>query len=254
VKAGCGLDAAAGDLFLSMDSGGTKNFTGELSQVFSCLALLGTMGCGYEHQLQALRASFLPSVNPENRNFLRPDAALGIVILSDEDDCSGDPDAEFYADLIPGQAGSFRCATLGHVCNGQPVPATAGFEAPLTACVPYLRSPGEQRTRLINVSDFVDAVAATKQGNLSRIAVATIIGWSDDAAARYGVIERPAGSAAEVDLRPVCTSSATGNAAPGIRLRSFAQAFPNHAVHTICSQDLTPAMTDIGQRMAALLH
>ena len=112
--------------FLKVDGKGNKNFTGDLPKVFSCMASLGTMGCGYEHQLQSLRAALAASdpsstFSPQNRGFIRRDAFLGIVILSDEDDCSGEPGANYYQEPVPGQAGSFRCASLGHVCGGQPV-------------------------------------------------------------------------------------------------------------------------------------
>ena len=86
VRPGCGLDTTAGGYFLTVDGQGKTNFTGSLPQVFSCMVVLGTGGCGYEHQLQSLRGAIAnPPVNVENRGFVRDDARLGIVILSDED-------------------------------------------------------------------------------------------------------------------------------------------------------------------------
>jgi hypothetical protein len=255
VRPGCGLDPVVGGAFLSVDGQGKSNFTGSLPQVFSCLAILGTSGCGYEHQLQALRGAIAnPPINIENRGFVRTGARLGIVILSDEDDCSGEPDAAFYADYIPGQAGSLRCALLGHVCNGQAVPPMAGFQAPLSACAPYVRSASERTSRLINVQEFVDYVMATKSGRPDNIVVSTIIGWSDSPDAKYGIIGRTAsaGGGPEVDIAPACSSVATGNAGPGVRLHAFAQSFPHHTVHSICAGDLTPAMREIGQKMAGM--
>ena len=255
VRPGCGLDVAAGGSFLTVDRQGKTNFTGSLPQVFSCLATLGSSGCGYEHQLQALRGAIAnPPVNIENRDFVRQDARLGIVILSDEDDCSGEPDAEIYRDLVPGQAGSLRCALLGHVCNGQAVPPMTGFQAPLSACAPYVRSVSERNTRLINVQEFVDYVRAIKAGRPDNVVVSTIIGWNDAAGARYSIIERPAssGAGAELDLAPACSATETGVAGPGIRLRAFARSFPHHTVHSICNGDLAPAMREIGRKMAGI--
>ena len=108
------------------------------------MASLGTEGCGFEHQLQSLRAALAASdpasnLAVSNRGFLREDAFLGIVILSDEDDCSGEPDATLYQDPVAGQSGSLRCALLGHVCGGQPIPASKDFRSTLGACQPYQR-------------------------------------------------------------------------------------------------------------------
>jgi hypothetical protein len=257
VRPACGLDPAVGGSFLTVDGQGKTNFMGSLPEVFSCLALLGTAGCGYEHQLQSLRAAIAdPPVNSENRGFVRADARLGIVILSDEDDCSGEPDATFYGEPSPGQAGSLRCALLGHVCNGQAVPPMAEFQASLSACAPYVRSPAERSTRLINVQEFVDYVMAIKSGRPDNIVVSTIIGWNDSPDAKYRIIERPGGfgGGTEIDIAPACAANETGNAGPGVRLHTFARSFPHHTVHSICTGDLTPAMREIGRKMAGVMN
>ncbi|HJL48187.1 MAG TPA: hypothetical protein RMG45_20180, partial [Polyangiaceae bacterium LLY-WYZ-15_(1-7)] len=71
-----------------------------------CLATQGTNGCGFEQQLDAALKAVTPSSSPirfvsgttghadgANAGFLREDALLGIVMVTDEDDCSAaDPD------------------------------------------------------------------------------------------------------------------------------------------------------------------
>jgi hypothetical protein len=262
VKTGCGLDTNNG-YWLATGGGQQPNFTGSLANVFSCMAELGTGGCGYEHQLQSLRAALAGSTAmgcngcpPENRGFLRDQAYLGVVILSDEDDCSGEPGAEFFRDLVPGQAGSLRCALLGHTCNGQPVPATLGFTAPLSSCEPYVRTAAsEVNSRLINVTDFVDFLRGMKNGRVDKILVSSVIGWPLMGDTDYKIIERPAssGTGTELDLGAACSDPATGNAAPGIRLRKFTQAFPNNTIHSICQASLAQAMTEIGKKLAGIL-
>ena len=255
VKPDCGLNPATGGFWLSTGAGVTNNFTGNLTNVFSCMAELGTTGCGYEHQLQAIRGALAnPPVNVENRDFLRDGAYLGIVILSDEDDCSGEPNANFFKDLVPGQAGSLRCALLGHTCNGMAVPPMLGFSTPLSTCEPYVRNNNsEAASRLINVQEFVDYIRALKNGRVDKVLVSSIIGWSDTG--NYGIVERPASSGAgmELDLAPACNDPATGNAAPGIRLRKFTQSFPNNTVHGICQSNLSVAMAEIGKKLAGIL-
>jgi hypothetical protein len=258
-KAGCGLDTTKSGYFLTMDSKGAQNFTGTLPEVFSCMAKLGNEGCGFEHQLQSMRAALAASETPSslapgNRGFLRKDAFLGIVILSDEDDCSGEGDALIYKDRAAGQSGSLRCALLGHVCNDQAIPASKTFTSTLAACKPYQRQDSEKATRLINVQEFVKFVKDLKGGSDEKIIVSSIIGWSDDPQAPYSLRERTLDSGeTELELSPVCSQSMTGSAAPGIRLHSFTRSFKHNTVHRICEADLKSAMTQIGDKMAALI-
>ena len=57
----------------------------------------------------------------------------------------------------------------------------------------------------------------------------------------------------ELDVAPACNDPATGNAAPGIRLRKFTQSFPNNTIHSICQANLAVAMADIGKKLAGIL-
>ena len=258
-KPNCGLDSANRGFWLSIDGKGTKNFEGDLANVFSCMASLGINGCGYEHQLQSLRAALAASapdsnISPQNRGFLRKDAFLGIVILSDEDDCSGDPGATFYQDPVPGQAGSLRCALLGHVCGGQPVPASKDFRSTVGMCKPYERPDSEINKRLINVADFVNFVKGIKQNNEDKIVVASIIGTAPPETP-YALFERPSAfGGTELDLTPTCSDPTTGSAAPGLRLQQFTTSFKNNTVHTICQASLKEAMKQIGEKFALVLE
>lgn len=56
-----------------------------MADTFACAADVGTGGPTYEMQLRASQLAATPATNP---GFLRNDALLGIVILTDEDDCS----------------------------------------------------------------------------------------------------------------------------------------------------------------------
>ena len=70
--------------------GGVANYSAtDISTVFSCIAALGETGCGFEHQfasvLRALGADGSPAP-AENQGFLRSDALLAIVMVTNEDD------------------------------------------------------------------------------------------------------------------------------------------------------------------------
>jgi len=147
--AGCGVSPGA--LWLELTRGRPINFsaTTDISQVFGCLAgNLGTVGCGEEHQLQAfefaLVAQNLHTQQYGAQNtFLRPEAYLGLVFLSDEDDCSAATNDGMFGDKpeLRGESASLRCATRGHKCGGVNLtnagpgyPTTAAFETDFAAC------------------------------------------------------------------------------------------------------------------------
>jgi hypothetical protein len=257
VKEGCGLDPRTAH-FLATDGRGHQNFTGELAKAFACLADLGTRGCGFEHQLQAIRAA-LSATNPENQGFLRPDAYLGIIMLTDEDDCSGEPDAGLFAADVPGTS-SLRCATLGHVCGGREVPA-GPFRAPLASCKPFQRTDDAagKRDRLINVDEIVSYVKALKD-DPAKIIVAGVIGWDDRPGAEYRLDLLPPNAAAgrdrtELDVASVCSDS-DGYATPAVRLKAFIDAFgKNGSWHTICPRagDLREVMKRIGEEFVKII-
>ncbi|MBZ0236639.1 MAG: hypothetical protein K8M05_30205 [Deltaproteobacteria bacterium] len=87
-----------------------------MAQTFAQAAAVGTSGPGLEMQLRAMELAIQPGTNP---GFLRDDALLGIVILTDEDDCS------FR------QASGINISSL-EGCVGTPgIPAAADFLMPL---------------------------------------------------------------------------------------------------------------------------
>ena len=262
VRPECGIDTSKTGYFLTVDSNGLTNFEdkgglAKLPELFQCMAFLCDKCCGYEHQLLSLYFALDGKTNRENAGFLRDDAYLGVVMLSDEDDCSGEPGADFFASPITGQSGSVRCSLKGHTCNGQPVPAMP-FSAPLSACKPYERNDvTEKDSRLINVPFFVDFLKSLKPGHPERILVSEIIGWSSADNATYSIVEQPARTGGnEIDTGKICADDmpssngmGTGGAAPGLRLHAFADAFDNHTIFPICQKDLSPAMDEIAGRL-----
>src|SRR6185503_1580156 len=78
---------------------GVANYTGNLPDVFTCIAALGESGCGFEHQFASVTRALGVDGRPapaENQGFLRPDALLSIVLITNEDDCSESPGVPFF--------------------------------------------------------------------------------------------------------------------------------------------------------------
>ncbi|MBI4510461.1 MAG: hypothetical protein HY698_12560 [Deltaproteobacteria bacterium] len=59
-----------------------------VSDAFSCVAKVGTAGSSYEMPLESLKLALHDRMADTNRGFLRDDALLAVVILTDENDCS----------------------------------------------------------------------------------------------------------------------------------------------------------------------
>jgi hypothetical protein len=81
---------------INPDGTRTRNYTGTLSETFACISQLGVNGCGFEQQLESMRRA----LDGRNEGFLRPDASLGVIFLTDEDDCSAF-DTAMYDPLDP---------------------------------------------------------------------------------------------------------------------------------------------------------
>ncbi|MBI2892466.1 MAG: hypothetical protein HYY06_02875 [Deltaproteobacteria bacterium] len=72
--------------------------SGRLASDFGCIATLGTGGCGFEQQLESVRRALVDRGQDANAGFLRPDSAVAIVLVTDEDDCSASDPSIFDPD------------------------------------------------------------------------------------------------------------------------------------------------------------
>lgn len=144
----CGV--TSGDaLWIEYTKGAPVNYIGDTSKVLSCLATnLGTLGCGEEHSLQAFEFALLSQSlhqgsYAQQNAFLRAEAILGLVFLTDEDDCSAATNGGMFGDKaeLRGESVSLRCATRGHRCDGLNLadvgpgyPTTAAFATDFAKC------------------------------------------------------------------------------------------------------------------------
>jgi hypothetical protein len=238
VRSGCGLDPAKWRYLISNGEG--NNFDGDIADVFACLANLGTKGCGFEHQLQSVRRA-LSGVVAENNGFLRSDAHLAVVYITDEDDCSAPPNSTFFGDYTSGQDSSLRCSLFGHLCDGLPPPA-AVFSTPLDHC----RASSDGGGKLIPVRTFIEEMKGLPTLSVS---VSVIGGWpADVSTADYAIGYDPSSDTPELlAAMPICRS-ANGKAAVGLRLKEFVDAFgPAGKIISICQDDFSKAMAQIGE-------
>jgi len=205
------------------------NFSGAMGQVLACLAGgLGQSGCGYQQPLQALVVSAASSGPAYLPAFVRGDADLDIILVSDQDDCSAWPNAALFGPVLPGETADLRCATRGHVCGGQalPYPTRASFAAPFSDCSARSDTTCSGGTDfsgpiactpLADVHTLAEKVKALKPGTADdRIMVTGIFGWPQSdaqmASVTYKIAPIPNPASAQnpqapstvFDLWPIC--------------------------------------------------
>ncbi|HSY39336.1 MAG TPA: hypothetical protein VLA79_07400 [Polyangia bacterium] len=207
---------SAGATFIS-DADMMPNYTDPLVNVVQCIALLGDEGCGFEHQLasidRALGADGLGPAPSQNVGFLRPEAALVILMLTNEDDCSAPANTTIYSlngslqniSNPDGPIGNYRCnggPRGGHLCQDPHAVSPTAFSTPPltppsdaqgTATAPMLDLANCEdnetgSSALTPVSQFVSDIKALKSDPDSQILVAAIAA----PAAPYAVTWAPA--------------------------------------------------------------
>ncbi|MCY1066078.1 hypothetical protein OV090_14965 [Nannocystis sp. RBIL2] len=76
-------------------TGSDRNISVDLVDALACALPQGVNGCGFESPLQAMAMALAQVNSPDsatNYGFLRPEADLRIIIVTDEADCSYDPE------------------------------------------------------------------------------------------------------------------------------------------------------------------
>jgi len=211
------------------------NYTGSLDEALSCISHVGEAGCGVEAPLEAMRRA-LDGSRRENDGFLRKGAFLAVVILTDEDDCSGSPQLFAQPDGTGGPD-DFRCTQSAYRCDTSI--STLGPGA-YTGCK-------VRRDTLLTDPDAYAAFLSGLQGPLG-IVVALIAG-DPKPTIDTGVLRFP-GHTQALALQPSCDATILGGAAfarPALRLDAFRQRFGDHGLFsTVCQSDYSQAVDDIG--------
>jgi hypothetical protein len=211
---------------------GKTNVPGDdVATAFSCIAQLGTGGCGFEQQLESVYRAFDPTTNP---GFVRSNAALAVVFITDEDDCSAknpslfDPAQQGLNDPL-GPLSSFRCFEFGITCDVN----DRAVDGPRKNCAPG-------GTTLHPVSRYVQQLKSLKPNG--QLLVSAITGPVDPV-----VVGRDGGSPW---LLPSCKTSES-SAVPAIRLKALVDAFgPRGTQSSICDTDFGPALDKVASLMA----
>ncbi len=204
----------------------------------------GDFGCGYEQQLEATLRALNGSVGV-NEGFIRDEALLAIILVTDEDDCSAeDPDIYDVSD---------------NAANQYKGPYTAGME--LKAELRCF----EHKQALWDIERYATAFADLKDSP-SKIVFAAIAGIplgefsSLDAILNDpNMVEVPDGpDTSSQKLRPSCDAGANGEAFPARRIVETAKGLEElgvrSIVESICEDDYTGLLGDIVAKIGDALR
>ncbi len=186
-----------------------RNFPGTPEEAFACLSALGTAGCGFEQPLEAMKRAL-----DQNPDLLRDGAALAVIFVGDEDDCSAIGDTLF--DTTPAQdsldsplgpLASYRCFEHGVVCDPD-APRVPGIKE---GCVP--REDSAYVHPVARYVELLDGLVAAGRP----VIVAAITGPTDVIEVIDSVPDQ------RLELDRTCRSD-VGYAEPAVRLHAVAEA------------------------------
>lgn len=242
-----------GALFLSdikqTDGSRLRNYNGDLAMVFGNMATIGDGGCGFEQQLAAMKKAL--DNNPANASFLRPDAFLAVIFLTDEDDCTFAKSTLLGPESPSlGPLQSFRCNRFGHTC-----PVGGRNESEMnTVGTKDQCSSNESSAYLEKVDAFVKFMKDIKD-DPNKVIVAGIMGDVEP----YQVELRapPGGGSPQPAVAHSCSYMGAQNvevADPAVRIKFFLDQFPNRSTFTtICQRDLSEGLQLIAELLKAAL-
>jgi hypothetical protein len=240
-----------GKRFIDYDSATGISNTGSigLEDAFDCVASVGASGCGFEAPLEAVyRVLTTPSINP---GFVRDDALLVVIVMTDEDDCSAPPDTPLFDPSAAGVATygalhSFRCTQFGVLCDGKPL---TGRSISGLDCTPLDGGP------LFDVSRYVDLLSSGGvKPSSDDVIFASIVAPSTP----FGVsVTTPCADQTNTASCPILNHSCV-NASnpmffgdPAVRINTVSARVPSSITGSICDADYSATMTAVADAMSA---
>jgi hypothetical protein len=233
-----------------------KNYAGDITDAFTCIAALGDQGCGFEGQLKSVRWALDPLfIPPGNQGFMRPDAVLAVILITNEDDCSLPDDSDLIdvnqtrmSDPL-GPLWSFRCNEFGHLCNigGVLQRPPRGAADNLQGCISNEGPTG----KLTKIADEVAFLKSLKS-DPNNILVAAIAGPVEP----YGMdmIMQGADIEPHPNVRHSCTQNSGEYGDPAVRIQQWVQAFGvNGVLQPICALSFAPALMTIADKIGGAL-
>lgn len=276
---GCVPSGISSQGFLSFDPSGSVTPTA-FADAVRCVAIAGIEGCGFEQQLEAVLKAVVPSTSgvsfysgtlghgdTNHAGFVRDDALLAMIVVTDEDDCSvANPD--LYNPSSTTFSGELNLRCFLHGANPEVV-------HPVNRYVDGLAAAHDPRLTIFAAItgipvDIAPGGSCSDGSTCPRGTACETVGGQSYCLAPGGSLvnfdailehpdmeEMPDPANASV-LRPSCIApEGRGKAFPGRRIVQTARGLTalgaSGVVASICRSDFTGAATGIIQRIADAL-
>lgn len=255
-------------------AGGTTNLPAGLSpvQAMQCMLPQGINGCGFEQPLESLHKAIQRSATEGEASFgfLRPDASLGILIVTDEADCSNNTDHEtiflpdgnrvFWANPDEGAPTSAVCWNAGVACTGSGTYDechSVDLDVNGNAVGP---DDDDDDAALRPVARYIEQLQSLEDSKReinpgAEVLVMLIAGVGEEGSVTYADTQADPGFQTDFGIGPGCQSAA-GRAVPPVRLRELGDALAiDGGQHrfSICSDNYDDALSAFGKRLVTLL-
>jgi hypothetical protein len=256
-RGNCQATGLAGGATYISTVDGVTNYSGNLEDVFACIAPLGESGCRFQQPLAAAARALGADGQPppaENQGFLRKEGFLFVFVVTNEDDCSATPASGLFDTTANrtvtsplGPPSTFRCHEFGDLCNGMKPPRVppsghASDIVSLDGCV-----SAEHQGMLTPVVTITDQLRSLKLYPDDQLLVGAISGPT----APYFVHWTSAPSGPLPSLAATCIASDGGSATPAVRVNQWVQSFGENGVAlSACTDNLGPAF----DRLATIMN
>jgi hypothetical protein len=252
------LPPTGGENFMDIDQiGGGNNLPAGQSfeQTFTCMASVGDTGCGFEHVLESPYKALSGGI-PENAGFLRDDALLAVIWLTNEDDCSADPNTDLFAQANTQYGGlfSYRCTNYGIMCGNPPMLMPYGDSGgPLSMCQGATAAVGG---KLFEVSRYINyfTQAGGVKANPGSVILASLAAPTAPVSSFLGspttyapCAGPPSGTTCAVLLNHSCIQPQNPaiNGDPAVRLAQVVESAPRHFEASVCDASFATSLQAI---------
>jgi hypothetical protein len=240
-----------------------------------CILPQGINGCGFESQLESMYRAVDRTWTPGDDafGFIRDEAALAIVILTDEADCShdgawneifstdgdkvfwSDPDAEFPTSAL--------CWNAGVACTGGPGTYDECHAADKDVNGALTDEPGEAVlhpvSRYIDLLQSLQIMKITLQPEDDAVIFAVIAGVPEgyspgSVKGLYADSDDPV-LQEDFGIGPGCMRDGyTTLAIPPVRMRELEESFGEPHLSSVCADDYSPALARLADDIQSRMH
>ncbi|MEX1363550.1 MAG: vWA domain-containing protein [Nannocystaceae bacterium] len=235
-------------------STGTTNVPGDdVVSALSCMLPQGINGCGFEQPLESLSLALARAQTPGelNEGFLRPGALLAVALVTDEVDCSYNPEYQtiflpegnrvFWSDPDSPAPSSAVCWNAGVQCTGAGGTYDDCTAVDLDVDGDPVAGDPDQDAVLRPIAGYIEELSSRGAFMMA------INGVAADGSPVYADSPTDPDFQGDFGIGPGCNAP-SGSAVPPVRVREVVEAVTGPGnLYSVCDDDFSPALTSLAQ-------